>query len=79
MARRVKVTVLSPAGGEYQNDIPVADDYDLPTISDKDDWVEIEGEDGSVWAIPTRLIVGVVLEGVAKTTKPSGKGKRITH
>jgi hypothetical protein len=79
MTRLVKVTVLSPAGGEYQNDIPVADNYDLPPISDKDDWVEIEGADGSVWAMPTRLIVGIVLQGDKPLKKPARKGTRITH
>lgn len=72
--RRVKVTVLSPAGGEYREVIPVADDFDLPPISGKDDWVEIEGADGSVWAIPTRLVVAIVLEA---TPKKDAKGGRI--
>lgn len=73
--RRVKVTVLSPAGGEYHEAITVRDDYDLPSISDRDEWVEIEGADGSVWAIPTRYLVAVVLEAAPK--KPGPKGGRI--
>lgn len=73
--RRVKVTVLSPAGGEYQQVIEVADNYELPSISDRDDWIEIEGLDGSVTAFPPRLLVGVVLEGKATKKKPHRGGR----
>jgi len=73
VARRVRVTVISPAGGEYHNDIQVADDYDLPPISDRDDWVEIEGEDGSVWAMPPRLVVGIVLEAAPSKKTRGGR------
>lgn len=69
------MTVLSPAGGEYQQVIEVADDYELPPISDRDDWVEIEGLDGSVTAFPPRLLVGVVLEGKTAKTKPHRGGR----
>lgn len=72
----MKLTVLSPNGGEYQQTIEVADDFDLPPISDRDDWVEIEGLDGSVTAVPMRLLVGVVLEGKG-AKKKAHKGGRI--
>lgn len=72
--RRVKVTVLSPGGGEYREVITVADDYDLPPWSTGDDVVEIEGADGSVWQIPARFVVAVVLEA---TPKEAAKGGRI--
>lgn len=72
--RRVKVTVLSPAGGEYRETIVVADDYDLPPMSDRDDWVEIEGVDGSVYAIPARYVVAIVLEA---TPREAAKGGRV--
>ena len=72
MARRVKVTILSPNGGEFSDVIEVRDDYDLPLISDRDDWVEIEGADGSVWAMPPRLIVGIVLEKKKPQKKARG-------
>lgn len=71
------MTVRAPdSGTEYQQLIEVADDYELPPISDRDDWVEIEGLDGSVTAFPPRLLVGIVLEG--KTPKKKAhKGGRI--
>lgn len=74
--RQVKITVLSPAGGEFHNVIPVADDYELPPIDGKDDWLEIEGADGSVWAVPVRLVVGVVL-GPAPEPEKRKRGGRI--
>lgn len=74
MARRVRITVLSPTGGEYHNNIVVKDDYELPPMSDRDDWIEIEGADGSVWAMPPRLVVGIVLEA---TPQKKSRGGRI--
>jgi hypothetical protein len=67
------VTVLSPAGGEYREVIDVRDDYDLPKVSDRDDWIEIEGSDGSVWAMPPRLVVAIVLEAKPKKTSRGGR------
>jgi hypothetical protein len=69
--------VLSPSGGEYHNLIDVTDDYELPPISDRDDWVEIEGADGSVWAMPPRLIVGIVLSPTIETARRKRRGGRI--
>lgn len=69
----MKVTVLSPGGGEYREVIPVVDDYDLPPINDRDDWIEIEGRDGSVWAIPARYVVAVVLEAEPKKDAKGGR------
>lgn len=77
MARTVRVTVLSPTGGEYQQTIEVADDYELPTISDRDDWVEIESEHGGVWALPPRALIAVVLEDPKGTKTKRKRGGRI--
>lgn len=75
--RTVRVTVLSPSGGEYQNTLEVADTFDLPTISDRDEWVEIETIHGGVWAFPTRYLVAVVLEDPKKAPKKKRAAGRI--
>ena len=73
MARHVRVTVLSPNGGEYAEVIPVTDEFELPPISDRDEWIEIEGADGSVWAMPPRLVVGIVLQPKPKEKARGGR------
>jgi len=75
VSRRVRVTIISPTGSEYHEDIKVADDFDLPPFSDDADWITIEGEDGSVWAMPPRRLIGIVLE--PSPTKPKKRGGRI--
>lgn len=69
------MTVLSPSGTEFAEVIEVADDYDLPSISNQDDWVEIEGVDGSVWALPPQRIIGIVLQGNAAPKKKARGGR----
>lgn len=71
--RRVRVTVLSPGGGEYRETVPVADDYELPEINDRDEWIILIGADGSEWAFPPRLVVGIVLEPAGKKTARGGR------
>lgn len=75
IVRRVRVTIISPTGSEYHEDISVDDDFDLPPMSDLDDWITIEAADGSVWAMPPRRVIGLVLE--APPTKPKKRGGRV--
>ena len=71
--KRVKLTVIGASGTEYSQTVEVADDYDLPPITNSDDWIEIEGADGSVVAVPPQRVIGIVLEGKPKKAHKGGR------
>lgn len=62
MSKRVKVTIVSPSGTDYDSIINVKDDYTLPAIDGRDDWIELETEEGGMWAVPLRMVIAVVME-----------------
>lgn len=74
--KRVKLTVLGATGTEYSLVVEVEDDYDLPPITNQDDWIEIEGADGTVVMFPPQRVIGIVMEGRKPPTK-AAKGGRI--
>lgn len=73
--KRVKLTVIGASGTEYSQTVEVEDGYVLPPISNLDDWIEIEGADGTVVAFPPQRVIGIVLEG--SRPKKIAKGGRV--
>lgn len=56
------MTVLSPSGTDYHETVRVADDYELPFLTGKDEWLQIDACGGETWSIPARYVVSVVME-----------------
>lgn len=69
------MTVVSPSGHDYHEVINVTDEFVLPPIHDTDEWLEIETLDGGTYAVPTRLVVAVVVEA-APPAPPKRKRAR---
>lgn len=70
--KRVRLTVIGSTGAEYSTEFPVDDDYELPMI-DMNDWVVIEGNDGSAAMVPPSRVIGVYVEAQPKKAAKGGR------
>lgn len=70
--KRVRLTVIGATGAEYSVTIPVDDGYELPLVN-MDDWVVIEGSDGSAAMVPPQRVVGIYVEAAPKKEHKGGR------